>query len=196
MPHENQVEIGVEPGGQSPYKLKQAVAEARSGLAVEALVVMGFTEKLRAMEVLPQLQRLRFKWSEALRTAVAVQVEDDGRLRLHHSQLLDPESGLDEGLQWKAILSAIVPLPHMPLESSAEVASKVRAINDKGTSWLKRVSLDRDFVRNVAAVLRPGNSAILAILWDSESALEVLFGYSNIVLHTALRPTGSDRRNS
>jgi hypothetical protein len=93
---------------------------------------------------------------------------------------------LDEALQWKAILNAIVPLPHPPAESTAEVAFQVRLINAKGRSWLKRVSLDRDFIRNTAAVLRPGNSAILAILRDSQSALPVLTGYSPIVLHTAL----------
>jgi hypothetical protein len=64
--------------------------------------MIAFAEKLRAIEVLPQLQRLKFDWSADLRTAVAVEVENDGKLRLHHSQLLDPVSGLDDTLQWKA----------------------------------------------------------------------------------------------
>jgi uncharacterized membrane protein len=152
---------------------------------VEELVIIGFADKLRAVEVLPQLQRLKFSWIADLRTAVAVQVESDGKLRLHHSQLLDAESGLDEGLQWKAILSAIVPLPHLRAESGGEIASRVGIINAKGSRWLKRISLDGDFIRNAAAVLRPGNSAIFAILHDSQSALTVLSGYSSVVLHTS-----------
>ena len=153
---------------------------------MEELVVIAFTEKLRAVEVLTQLQRLKFDWSADLRAAVAVEVENDGKLRLHHSQLLDPVSGLDDTLQWKAILNAIVPLPHLPVESTPDIAFQVRVINAKGSSWLKRVSRDRDFIRNAAAVLRPGNSAILAIIRDAQPALAVLSGYSPIVLHTAV----------
>jgi len=146
--------------------------------------MIGFTEKLRAVEVLPQLQRLTFDWSADLRTAIAVEVEKDNRLRLHHSQLLDPASGMDEALQWKVILNAIIPLPHVLPESTAHTASQVSFINAEGRSWLRRVSLDREFIRNAAAVLCPGNSAILAILHDAQSAVKVLSGYSQVVLHT------------
>jgi uncharacterized membrane protein len=155
------------------------------GCTVEQLVMIGFTEKLRALEVLSQLQRLKFDWSADLKAAVAVEVERDGKLRLHHSQLLDPSAGLDDVLQWKAILNAIVPLPHMPRESTAEIAVQVRLINAEGSKWLKGIPLDRDFIRNAAALLRPGNSAILAILRDSRAALAVLSGYSQVVLHTS-----------
>lgn len=152
---------------------------------MEELVMIGFTEKLRAVEVLPQLQRLTFDWSADLRTAVAVEVEKDGKVRLHNSQLLDAGSGLNDALQWKAILSAIIPLPHMRAESPAEIASQVRLINAEGSDWLKSASLDRDFIRNAAALLRPGHSAILAVLRDPQSALRVLLGYSQVVLHTS-----------
>jgi uncharacterized membrane protein len=153
---------------------------------VEELVMLGFGDKFRAVEVLTQLQRLKFDWSADLRTAIAVEVENDNRLRLHHSQLLDPAAGMDDVVQWKAILSAIIPLPHTPSESTAETASQVSLINSEGRRWLKRVSLDREFIRNAAALLRPGNSAIFAMCRNSESALKVLSGYSQIVLHTSV----------
>lgn len=153
---------------------------------MEELIMIGFSEKTRAVEVLQQLQRLRFDWSADLQSAVAVEVEGDGKLRLHHSHLLDPASGMDDAIQWKAILNVITPLPHMPPESAAEVVSEVRRINAEGKSWLKGVSLDRDFIRDAAALLGPENSAILAIIRNSESALPVLLGYSQVVLHTTL----------
>jgi uncharacterized membrane protein len=149
------------------------------------LVMIGFTEKHRATEVLPQLQRLTFDWSADLRNAVAVEIEKDGRLRLHHSQLLDPAIGSNMP-QWKAILSAIVPLPHTPQLSKAETIAEVRAINDETGRWLKVISADRNFLRDSAALLRPGNSAILAIIGKSQSALSMLAGYSHFVLHTEL----------
>jgi len=151
----------------------------------QELVMIGFAENHRAVEVLPQLQRLKFDWCADLQNAVAVEIEKDGRLRLHHSQLLDPASGSNLP-QWKAILSAIVPLPHIPQSSTAETVAEVRTINAEGRLWLKVTSLDHDFVRNAAALLRPGNSAILAMIRESQSALAVLSGYSYVVLRTSV----------
>ena len=145
---------------------------------------MGFGDKHRALEVLPQLQRLKFAWSSDLNNAVAVEVESDGRLRLLHSHLLDPASDVDEVARWKALLSAIVPLPHTPPSSSPEVSFEFRGMNSAASRWLKHSSLDKDFVRNVAAVLQPGNSAIFALIRDWPSAAPVLSGYSHLVLHT------------
>lgn len=162
---------------------------------MEELIIIGFSDPLRAVEVLAQLQRLKFEWNVDLRTAVTVQVEKDGRLRLHHSQLLDPADTSDEAFRWKAILNAIVPQPHMPLKGAPETAVQVTRINAEANSWLRGKSFNDDFIRDAAAVLRPGNSAILAILQQSQSALPVLAGYSPIVLHVGLsRFVTGDRR--
>ncbi len=151
---------------------------------MEELVVMGFGDKHRALEVLPQLQRLKFPWGSDLCNAIAVEVESDGRLRVIHSHLIDPTNGVDSVTRWNALLSAIVPLPHTPQSSSSEVNSEVRSINAGASRWLKDSSLDKDFVRNVAAVLQPGNSAVFAIIQDWRSAAPVLSGYSHLLLHT------------
>lgn len=153
---------------------------------MEEIVIVGFADQFRAVEVLPQLQRLKFGWSADLKTAISVQVEKSGILRLHHSELMDPGFSLDDTQRWKAILNAIVPLPHTPSKSAGETAFQAQKINAEGSNWLKDKSLDRDFVRDAAAVLRPGNSAILAILREPSSALPFLLGYSQIVLHTRL----------
>lgn len=158
--------------------------DEQRGSKVEELVVMGFGDKHRALEVLPQLQRLKFPWSVDLSNAIAVEVEPDGRLRVLHSHLIDPTSGMDGILRWNALLSAIVPLPHTPLNSTSEVNLEFRGINAAASTWLKDSVLDRDFVRNVAAILQPGNSAIFATIQDWPSAGAVLSGYSHLLLHT------------
>jgi uncharacterized membrane protein len=158
--------------------------------------MMAFAEKHRASEVLPQLQRLQFDWSSDLQGAVAVEVESDGRLRMTHSQLLDPAGASEDAPQWKELLNAIVPLPHIPPSSTADVISQVRTINVGGSGWLKSSSLDQDFVRNAAALLRPGNSAILATVSDWQSALPVLRGFSYLVLHAAVTRHESSSRPS
>jgi uncharacterized membrane protein len=145
---------------------------------------MGFGERHRALEVLPQLQQLHFDWSAGLQNAVAVEVEKDGRLRMLQSQLLDPAASSGEVPKWKAILSAIVPMPYLPRTTATELISEVRSNNAEGSSWLGNPLLDKDFVRNAAALLRPGNSAILTAVDDWPSAAQVLSGFSRIVLHT------------
>ncbi len=148
--------------------------------------MIGFSEKHRAAEVLPQLQRLQFNWAAEMQNAVAVEVEKDGRLKMLHSQMLDPAVGPEDAHRWKAILSAIVPLPHIPPSSKRELVSEVRSINAESSQRLKDFSLDQDFVRNAAALLRPGNSAILATLKEWKAALTVLSGFSPLVLHTTI----------
>ena len=153
---------------------------------MQELVMIGFSGKHRAVEVLSQLQRLKFDWSADLQDAAAVEIEYNGLLRLNHSQLLDP-AAVSNLPQWKAILSAIVPLPHVPQSNPVETNVEVRNINAQGSSWLKVTSLDSDFIRDAAAVLRPGNSAILGIVRELEKpALAVLSGYSYIVLRTSI----------
>jgi uncharacterized membrane protein len=169
------------------YKVRRFsrnVYPQRRGSKVEELLVLGFADKHRAFEVLPQLQRLKFPWSSDLDNAIAVDVEVDGRLRVMHSHMLDPASGVDYVMRWKALLSAIVPLPHAPQSSTREITSEFRGINSAAVDWLKEPSLDKDFVRNVAALLQPGNSAIFATIRDWQSAAAVLSGYSHLVLHT------------
>jgi uncharacterized membrane protein len=70
------------------------------------------------------------------------------------------------------------------LSGTAEVSLEYRDVNSAASNWLKNSSLEADFVRNVAAVLQPGNSAIFALIRDWQSAAPVLSGYSHLVLHT------------
>ena len=74
--------------------------------------------------------------------------------------------------------------PHS--SAKRNVVSEARSMNAEGSGWLKSLSLDQDLVRNAAALLLPGRSAILATLQEWKSALTVLSGYSPLVLHTRI----------
>ena len=163
----------------------ETLAQERGRPLLE-LVVIGFSEKHRALEVLPQLQRLEYEWCADLNEAVAVEVERDGRLRLVHSDLLDPAAGWREASQWKALLSAIIPLPHIPNSSRGSLVSEVRSINAEANAWREDFALDQDFVRDAAALLQPGNSAIFATLREWKPALKEFSHYSPFVLHTRI----------
>jgi uncharacterized membrane protein len=160
---------------------------------MQELVMIGFTDKHRAIEVLPQLQRLKFDWCTDLENAVAVEVERDGRLRLHQSQLLDPGSS-SYTPQWKGILNMIVPLPHVRESSVPSAIAECRDANARSQYWLQTGSLEPNFIRDAAALLRPGHSAILAVIGEARPALAVFLGYSYVVLHTPMdEPFNSER---
>jgi uncharacterized membrane protein len=151
------------------------------------LVMIGFGDRHRATDVLTQVQRLEFDWASDLRNAIAVEVENDGRLRMLQSLLVDPAADPEDAFEWRALLSAIVPLPYLSSSSPTKVGTQVRTINDEGSAWLENLSLDPDFARNASALLRPGNSAILATIHDWQSAIKLLSGYSHLVLHTTVQ---------
>jgi uncharacterized membrane protein len=156
--------------------------------------MIGFADKHRAAEVLSQVQRLKFDWASDLREGVAVEVEPDGRLRMLQSHLLDPAVEAERDFEWEALLSAIVPQPHPPPATSN---TKTSMVNSQSRSWLQELSFDQDFKRNAAALLRPGSSAILAAIHDWRSAMELLSGYSNLVLHTTIvRSTKGNEQES
>jgi hypothetical protein len=91
-------------------------------------------------------------------------------------------------------LNVIVPLPHMPLEGAPETAFQVRTINPEGLNWLRGKSFNDNFIRDAAAVLCPGNSAILLSFIKLIPPLPVLAGFSSILLHASLSEFLADTR--
>jgi hypothetical protein len=75
-------------------------------------------------------------------------------------------------------------MPHTLDSSSSGSIAEARVINSDGGKWLKGERLDANFIRDAAALLRPGHSAILGILREAHPALAVLLGYSYVVLRT------------
>ena len=149
------------------------------------LVVVGFSDQHRAEEVLAQLRRLEFDWAADLENAVAVEVDAHGRSSLRHSLVLDPAFA-DSGPAWRALLGAIQP-PATPLQSaSKESGSESRTVNAEASMWRRDLMANPPFLRDLSAVLRPGDSAIFAVLTDADAAVRVLRGYSSLLLRTPL----------
>jgi uncharacterized membrane protein len=173
------------PGAACPLAVSLSNGKRR-GSEVTELVMLGFADRHRAAEVLSQLQRLKFDWSADLHNGIAVEVQPDGRLRMLRSQLLDPAADENDNFQWEAFLSAIVPQRHLPFSARVSQDGIGRTVNAQGRSWLNDLSFDQDFARNAAAILQPGNSAILATIHDWLPAVTLLSGYTSLVLHTTI----------
>jgi uncharacterized membrane protein len=146
---------------------------------------MGFSDRYRAEEVLGQLRRLDFSWVPEMENAVAVEVDARGRLRLLHSLVLDPAFA-DSAPAWTALLVAIQP-PATPLRSATqERARESQALNAEALLWQRELMANADFLRDLGAVLRSGDSAIFTVLSDADAAVRVLRGYSSVLLRTSL----------
>ena len=153
---------------------------------MKELLIIGFAEKHRALEVLPQLQRLHFGWSQDLQNAVAVEVERDGGLKLFHGLLLDSVAGIGDAAQWRSILSAIHPPPYWAYHAAPGLANTAQTMEPLVNERPAQPSLNGEFIRDAAALLQPGRSVLLAIIHDREAVLPVVSGYSRFVLHTRL----------
>jgi uncharacterized membrane protein len=149
------------------------------------LVVMGFTDRYRAEEVLGQLRRLDFCWAADLENAVAVEVDARGRLRFRHSLFLDPAFA-DSAPAWRALLSAIQPPAASVQLASRKDASESQALNAEASLWRRGLTGNPDFLRDLGALLQHGGSAIFAVLADADDAVRVLRGYSSVILRTSL----------
>jgi uncharacterized membrane protein len=152
---------------------------------VSELVVIGFSDRHRADEVLGQLRRLEFSWAAELENAVAVDVDAQGRLRLRHSLVVDPAFA-DSAMAWRALLVAVQP-PAAPLRpATRERAMESQALNAEASLWQRALMANPNFVRDLGALLRPGDSAIFAVVTDADPAVQVLRGYSSLLLRTSL----------
>jgi uncharacterized membrane protein len=143
------------------------------------LVVLGFSDRHRAEEVLGQLRRLDFSWAADLENAVAVEVDARGELTLRHSLVVDPDFA-DSAPAWRALLVAIQP-PTTPPKSRES-----KALNDEASLWQRELMANADFLRDLGAVLRPADSAIFTVVTDADAAVRVLRGYSSVLLRTSL----------
>src|SRR5215472_1785502 len=107
------------PGG-APWRnecSRQDLSTGKGEARLSELVVMGFSDRYRAEEVLGQLRRLEFSWAADFENAVAAEVDFRGQLSFRHSQAVDPAFG-DSAPAWRALLGAIQP-PATPLRSGA-----------------------------------------------------------------------------
>jgi uncharacterized membrane protein len=149
------------------------------------LVVLGFSDRHRAEEVLGQLRGLDFSWAPDLENALAVEVDARGRLRLVHTLVLNPAFA-DSAPMWRALLGAIQ-LPASTLRpTSKEGVRESRALHEETSLWRRELMANPDFLRDLSAVLREGDSAIFAVLSDADTAVRVLRGYSSLLLRTSL----------
>jgi uncharacterized membrane protein len=146
------------------------------------LVISGFPDVLRAAQVVTELQRMDQRWADELEHAVAVAYQEDGRLLVQ--QTIDPAA--EDNVAWSGLWAAliretlmVVATEGIPAASSA--AQQAVAGNRPGiigadakaqrpSWWAEEIGLPAEFMRDVGALIGPGESALFVLLREIEPA--------------------------
>jgi len=172
------------------------------------LVVVGFkNNKYRASDVLDQLRRIQHDWGIALEDAVAVYRDDDGKLRTMDSVRPTTGEAAAMGALWGTFIGAVLAIPFTAGASAAAAAAALAGGALSGTAvgatagaldaswWKEDFGINDGFVREVGALVQPGDSAIFARLETAyPDVLAAQFkGYGGTVLRSSLTPEQAAR---
>jgi uncharacterized membrane protein len=166
------------------------------------LIVVGFKKDMyRASNVLNQLQAMNYDWVVDLHDAVAVYRDYNGKLRVDQSYQMTT----GEGAAWGGLLGALVGLTLVaaaPLTGGASaVAAGTLAAGAAGGAavgagagavdaawWKDEFGIPDDFVKQVGAMIQPGDSAIYALLRTANPDIvaDQFRGYGGTILSTTL----------
>lgn len=165
------------------------------------LIVVGFKKDMyRASEVLNELLELNDDWVVDLHDAVAVYRDYQGKLRVDQSYQMTTGEGAAWGSLWGLLIGATLAIPFTLGASAAAAAGAVAAGALGGTaigagagavdasSWKEEFGIPEYFVKQVGALVQPGDSAIYAILRvaDPEVVADQFRGYGGTILRTTL----------
>jgi uncharacterized membrane protein len=176
-------------------------------MIVSELVIFVFRDQYRAPEVLNELRRRQWLWVKDLKDAVVVTLDDKGNATAHLSVDLSKDAtGSDWARIWGSLLSTtlFLPLTNGMAEAANAITLKARGRNGSSRDdtrsiearwWDDRLRLANDFTRDVAALIRPGSSAIFMLLRTATVpvALEQLRNYGDTIVHTSLSAEEGDR---
>jgi len=171
---------------------------------MSALLVISFRDQYRACEVFNELRRREWDWVNDLDHAVMVRVDESSRMRILFS--VDPASnrGPAWARAWGSFLRLVV--PHLAADGLVAAAEEMvneppcnaRNLQADIVWWREKIQLPEQFVRDVGALISPGNSSLLVLLRTSELApvLNRLRDYSSTILHVQLSEYQDEQLNA
>jgi uncharacterized membrane protein len=166
------------------------------------LIVVGFKKDMfRASTVLNQLESMHYDWAVDLHDAVAVYRDSNGKLRVDSSyQMTTREGAAYGGLIGSLIGLTLVAAAPLTGGASAVAAGTLAAGAAGGAAlgagagaldaawWKDEFGISDDFVKQVGAMIQPGDSAIFALLRTAnpDKVAEQFRGYGGTILSTTL----------
>ena len=165
------------------------------------LIVVGFRKDMyRASDVLNQLQRMSEDWVVDLHDAVAAYRDYNGKLRVDQSYQMTTGEGAAWGGLWGSLIGATLAIPFTGGASAAVAAGALAAgalgggAFGAGTGainaswWKDEFGIPDDFVKQVGAMVQPGDSAVYALLRTAkpEVVADQFRGFGGTILSTTL----------
>ncbi len=165
------------------------------------LIAVGFKQDMyRASAVLNKLSAMDDKWVVDLHDAVAVYRDYQGKLRVDQSYQMTTGQGAGWGGFWGSLIGATLAIPFTAGASGAVVAGTLAAgaaaggvLGATGGAidadwWKDEFGIPEEFVQGLAGMVRPGDSAIFALLRSADPAYvaEQFRGYGGTILQTTL----------
>ena len=151
------------------------------------LIVVGFKKDLlRASAVLNELSEMSAEWVIDLRDAVAVSRDYSGKLRVHQSYQMTTGTGTAWGSLWGALIGLTLAIPFTAGAAGGAIDANW---------WKDSYGISDDFVREVGAMVQPGDSAIFALLRSADPAYvaEQFRGFGGTVLRSTLTKEQADK---
>ena len=164
------------------------------------LIVVGFKKDMyRASEVLNQLQAMDDDWVVDLHDAVAVYRDSNGKLRVDQSYQITTGEGAGWGGLWGSLIGLTLAIPFTggaTAPAAGVLAASALAGGALGAGagaidaswWKDEFGIPDDFVRQVGAMVQPGDSAIYALLRSANPDIvaDHFRGYGGTILTTTL----------
>lgn len=160
------------------------------------LIVVGFQGRYRAAQVLTEL-RQRGKHLFDLDQAITVSWEDRRNFIVQQSVNLSREEGSRWARLWGAFIKATLFQPFT--ETLTRDANKVANRNSRDLAettpvvlgrdwWVIDVGIPADFVRDVGALVQPGESAIITLAdhFEPKASISFLRDLGGSVVYTSL----------
>lgn len=163
------------------------------------LVVVGFEkDRFRAAEALNKMRQLDFSWTGQLDDAVAVHRGYGGELIVDQSYELTTGEGAGWGALWGSMIGLLSGIftggATLPVAAAVAAAATVggaavgATIGGVSAKWWKEeFGISEDFIRLAGEMLKPGDSAIFAVLTGAADNFQKVFeGFGGKVLTTSL----------
>lgn len=164
------------------------------------LIVIVFTDRYRAPEVLNELRRRNVPWRRALDTAVAVTLDENAKASVLMTVDLSKREAVRWAGVWGALLQATVfaPLTEAMVEAADKIACPSVQLGCSPTNqgeeceefkwWHDVLDSSTNFRRDVSALVGANTSAILMMLNTPQlaAALKQLHNYGNTIVHMTI----------
>lgn len=170
---------------------------------MKELIVVAYDNRHSAREVLDELRLLNYRWVTEIGDAVAIARDQEGNLHVQDSYQPTTRASGVWGVLWGTIFGSLVLAPLTGGLSTAAIAATVAAGALGGATlggltsaalahtYKEDFGLPEDFVSELSTQIKPGGSAIFALLgsYDPDPGPEYVAGYFRGTGGTIIRTT-------